>query len=170
MKNRALILAISMIMVFGLSANLSAQSTGASIDKKVGLYVYPAKGQSADQQNTDESDCYTWAVQQSGYDPINPATVQAQQVQQGPDGAAVRGSAGGAAAGAAIGAISGDAGKGAAYGAIAGALMGRRRGNMEKAQEQQQNNTQAQQTNQNLVDGFKKAYTACLTSKGYTVN
>ena len=63
----------------------------------------------------------------------------------------------------------GHTGKGAAWGAAAGALAGRRRGNMAKEQQQQQNNAQAAQTNQNLVDGFKKAYTACLQGKGYTV-
>jgi len=146
-----------------------AQTTGDAINKKVGLYVFPSKNQTAEQQEQDESDCYTWAVQQSGYDPINPTKVQAQQVQQGPDGSAVRGAAGGAAVGAAIGAVCGDAGKGAAIGAIGGAVMGHRRGRMQQASEQQQANQQAAQENQNLVDGFKKAYTACLEGKGYTV-
>jgi hypothetical protein len=40
---------------------------------------------------------------------------------------------------------------------------------MTQAAEQGQANQQAAQTNQNLVDGFKKAYTACLEGKGYTV-
>jgi hypothetical protein len=35
--------------------------------------------------------------------------------------------------------------------------------------EQGQANQQAAQTNANLVDGFVKAYTACLEGKGYTV-
>ena len=121
------------------------------------------------QQAKDESDCYSWAVKQSGYDPINPTTVQAKQVNQGPDGSAIKGSAGGAAVGAAIGAISGDAGKGAAIGAISGAVLGHRGGRMEKFAEQGQANQQAAQTNANLVDGFVKAYTACLEGKGYTV-
>lgn len=165
-----LILKMSLAAVFlGFTMGVTGQTTGDAINKKVGLYVFPANNQTADQQAKDESDCYTWAVQQSGYDPINPTTVQAQQVNQGPDGAAVRGAAGGAAVGAAIGAISGDAGKGAAIGAVSGAVMGRHKGNVQQAQQQQQNNAQAQQTNQNLVDGFKKAYTACLEGKKYTV-
>ncbi|MCB2207345.1 MAG: hypothetical protein KQH67_03530 [Bacteroidetes bacterium] len=156
-------------LFMGLAIGITAQTTGDAINKKVGLYVFPANNQTAEQQEADESYCYTWAVKQSGYDPINPTTVQAKQVEQGPDGAAVRGSAGGAAAGAAIGAVCGDAGKGAAIGAISGAVLGRRRGNMEKSAQQQQYNQQAAQTNQNLVDGFKKAYTACLEGKGYTI-
>jgi len=167
---KKLILTTCLASLFmGLTFGLAGQTTGDAINKKVGLYVFPAKNQTAQQQEKDESDCYTWAVQQSGYDPINPTKVQAQQVDQGPDGSAVRGAAGGAAMGAAIGAMCGDAGKGAAWGAAAGAVAGRRRRNMENAAEQQQNNQQAAQTNQNLVDGFKKAYTACLEGKGYTV-
>ena len=34
--------------------------------------VYPAKGQSPDQQKKDEGECHTWAVGQSKYDPANP--------------------------------------------------------------------------------------------------
>lgn len=164
---RVLLLA-AICCFYGVSS--IAQSTSEAINKKVGLYVYPAKGQTTDQQNTDESDCYTWAVQQSGYDPINPTSVQAQQVQSNAPASTVKGSAGGAAVGAAIGAISGNAGEGAAIGAISGAVLGHRRGKMEQSAEQGQANQQAAQTNQNLVDGFKKAYTACLQAKGYTVN
>ena len=167
---KKLILTTCLVSFFiSLTFGLSGQTTGDAINKKVGLYVFPANNQTAEQQEKDESDCYTWAVQQSGYDPINPTQVQAQQVDQGPDGAAVRGAAGGAAMGAAIGAMCGDAGKGAAWGAAAGAVAGRRRGNMAKAEQQQANNEKAAQTKQNLVDGFKKAYTACLEGKGYTV-
>ena len=35
-------------------------------------YVYPAKGQSPEQQKSDEAACYTWAVQQTGFDPAKP--------------------------------------------------------------------------------------------------
>jgi hypothetical protein len=151
--------------------NTSAQeqSLGTMVTQKVGMYVYPAKGQSSAQTQNDEEACYKWAVQQSGYDPLNPTTVQAAPVQSGPDGAAVKGSAGGALVGLAIGSISGHAGEGAAYGAIGGALMGRRRGNEAKQQQQQANNQAASQTNANMVDSFKKAYSVCLEGKGYTV-
>lgn len=168
MKNLTTKLFMAIIFI-GITVSTTGQTTGDAINKKVGLYVFPANNQTADQQAKDESDCYTWAVQQSGYDPINPTTVQAQQVDQGPDGSAVKGAAGGAAVGAAIGAISGDAGKGAAYGAAAGAVAGHHRSKVQKSQQQQQNNAQAQQTNQNLVDGFTKAYSACLEGKKYTV-
>jgi len=146
------------------------QSLGAMVSNKVGLYVFPAKDQSATQQAEDESYCYKWGVQQSGIDPLNPPQVQAQQVDMGPDGAAVGGAARGALAGVAIGAIAGDAGKGAAIGAVAGGLGGRRASKVGRSQQQQANNQAASQTEADMMNSFKKAYSACLQGKGYTVN
>ena len=56
---RAILPVCFMAAVF--TASVSAQT-----------FVYPAKGQSPDQQKKDEGECYTWAVQQSKYDPANP--------------------------------------------------------------------------------------------------
>ncbi|MDN3723551.1 glycine zipper domain-containing protein [Aequorivita sp. SDUM287046] len=160
---------ILLLFQIGISFGTFAQSAGEAVAKKMSVYVFPTKNQSAEQQAQDQSACYTWAVEQSGYDPINPTVVKAQQVPTGPDGAAVVGSAGGAAVGVAIGAIAGDAGKGAAIGAVSGAVVGRRRGNMQKASAQNQANNQAAQANKNLEDGFRKAFSACLEAKNYTV-
>jgi len=33
------------------------------------LIIYPAQGQSPEQQNKDEAECYAWAKGQTGYDP-----------------------------------------------------------------------------------------------------
>lgn len=169
--SRAIVLFI-LVHLFGYSIDLQAQSEGAGdgISKKVGVYVFPAKGQSAEQTNKDESDCYTWAVQQSGIDPLNPPKVEAQQVATGPDGAAVVGAAKGAAVGAAMGAIAGDAGKGAGIGAIGGALRGRRASRVGHAEAQAQANQAASDQQANNMEQFTKAYTACLQGKGYTVN
>jgi Family of unknown function (DUF6515) len=38
------------------------------------FYVYPKKGQSADQQAKDRYECHHWAVDQTGFDPSQPAT------------------------------------------------------------------------------------------------
>jgi hypothetical protein len=144
-------------------------SLGKSLTTKLGIYVFPAQNQSSDQQSKDVNDCYQWAVQQSGVDPINPPNVEAQQVQTGPDGSMVRGGAKGAAVGAAIGAIAGDAGKGAAIGAVSGVVLGVRRHRVGQAAAQQNANVQAQVTQEELMNNFKKAYTVCLEGKGYTV-
>ncbi|MGB5385222.1 MAG: glycine zipper domain-containing protein [Eudoraea sp.] len=165
-------LLIFSFFLFGTNFNSYAQeqSLGAMVSKTVGLYVFPAKDQSAAQQADDESYCYKWGVQQSGIDPLNPPSVQAQQVETGPDGSAIRGGARGALAGVAIGAIAGDAGKGAAIGAVAGGLGGRRASRVGRSQQQQANNQAAGQAEADMMNSFKKAYSACLQGKGYTVN
>ena len=68
-------------------------------------FVYPARGQSAQQQEFDRGQCYSWAVQQSGFDPANPRVASAPPPQPGmPQGGMFRGAFGGAAMGAVGGA------------------------------------------------------------------
>ena len=38
------------------------------------FYIYPAKGQSKEQQGKDKYQCYDWAKQQTGFDPMSPPT------------------------------------------------------------------------------------------------
>ena len=168
------LLCVSFIMLMLLSfsvVKVSAQDTsiGSSLTAKLGMYVFPAKNQTPDQVNKDENDCYQWAVQQSGVDPLNPPEVQAEQVPTGPDGSMILGGARGAAGGAAIGAITGHAGKGAAIGALVGGLRARRAHVVGGEIAQQQADAAAQQTEANLMNNFKKAFSACLEGKGYTV-
>lgn len=103
-------------MIFGFNQKSYAQNK-SGFASGLGLYAFPTKDQSSEQQDADEMACYKWAKEQTGVDPLNPPEVQAQEVDRSVDGTAVVGAAHGAAAGAAIGAIAGDAGKGAAIGA-----------------------------------------------------
>ncbi|HEX6225977.1 MAG TPA: glycine zipper domain-containing protein [Chryseolinea sp.] len=157
---------------FLLGAFVGVSQTPApktSFAKSLGIYVFPAKDQDQATQDKDDAECYRWAVEQSGVDPINPPKVEAEKVDTAPDGTAVRGAARGAAAGVAIGAIAGDAGKGAAIGAVAGGLAGRRAKVVGDAQQQERNNQAAAKQQTAMTDSFKKAFTACLEGKGYTV-
>lgn len=115
--------------------------------------VYPANGQSAQQQDNDSYHCYRWAMSQSGYDPSTGAVAAPP-----PTANALRGAAGGAAAGAVGGAIAGNAGQGAAIGAGVGAVIGgvRRR------------NQQAAAVSAGR-DAYNRAYGACMSGKGYSV-
>src|SRR6266446_7335861 len=126
-------------------------------------YVYPERGQSPQQQEFDRGQCYSWAVQQTGFDPANPqvAAGAPPPTSGAPQGGMFRGAAGGAALGAVGGAIGGDAGKGAAIGAGVGALFGgfRRMRAMEEEQAQMAN-YQAQTAQ--ATGGFNRAYGACL--------
>jgi hypothetical protein len=139
------------------------------------LVIYPAKGQSAEQQSKDEAECQAWAKNNTGVDPVAVANSSAQPPvsaapQQG--GQRVRGAARGAAAGAAIGAVAGDAGKGAAVGAVAGTAAGgaRKRREAEAANQQAQGQNQQQAADrQAKMATFNKAYSACLEGRGYSV-
>ena len=131
-------------------------------------YVYPAKGQSAEQQKKDEYACYDWAKQQSGFDPMQAGSQPAAAPPPEKKGGRLRGGARGALGGAVIGGIAGDAGKGAAIGATAGVVVGGARQRQEN--EQQQEATQQQQAaTSDLQQSYQRAYGACLEGRGYTV-
>lgn len=123
-------------------------------------YVYPAKGQSPQQQQSDESACYSWAVQQTGFDPAKqqPAAKPATTATGTTPGAGARGAVRGAVVGEVVG---GDAGTGAAVGAAAARGQSRRQN--ASAQQQQQGASQQQ------ASAFSKARSACLEGRGYTV-
>jgi Glycine zipper len=167
------------VIVLGFCQTILAQAPPAlpdtskmtynQISSGLKLYVFPAKGQSKQQQKADEFECYKWAVEQSGIDPLNLPKVQAAPVETGPDGSAVVGGAKGAAVGLAIGAIAGDAGKGAAIGAVAGGVGGRRHAKQSQAQQQQQSQANAKNTEQEMKNSFVKAFSVCIEGKGYTI-
>lgn len=137
-----------------------------SISSSIGIVPYPAKGQSPQQQSRDEGECYGWAKQQTGIDPV--ATAAAPTKQEGPavgGGERVSGAARGALGGLAIGAIAGDAGKGAAIGAVGGTMVGGHRARQNKAAKEQQ----AEQNKSATLQHFNKAFGACMEGRGYNI-
>lgn len=158
-----------LLIIIGFSFNYTCAQDNQSLAGGLGLFVFPANGQDKETQSQDEYECYKWAKEQTGINPLNPPEIKAAEVNRSADGTAVRGAARGAAAGAAIGAIAGDAGKGAAIGATAGALRGRRAKVVGDEMQQQANNQAAATANKELMDNFKKAFSVCLEGKGYTV-
>src|SRR3989442_9555441 len=92
---------------------------GCASSTQPSVMVYPAKGQSAEQQTRDSGECQTWAKQQTGFDP-------ATEAGKGAAVGAVVGAIGRAAAGAAGGAAPpGRGGGGAGGGAAPGGAGGR---------------------------------------------
>jgi hypothetical protein len=138
--------------------------------------MYPAKGQSQEQQDRDRYECHSWAVRQTGFDPSRPQTAASDThtiANQPPQGPVVREAARGAALGAVEGAITGDAGTGAAAGAAMGGLAGgiRRRNQRPQYQQQQQVAAQAPtNSQQSQRNAYHRAMAVCLTGRGYTVN
>ena len=134
-----------------------------TVSASAAQFVFPAKGQSPEQQKKDEAECNTWAVGNSGYDPAKPAAVPQTSTQAtAPKGARLRGAARGAIIGEVAGGDTGDA-------AIAGAVLGGSRARREAANAQAKQQEQAvtqQKTNQ---ANYGKARAACLEGKGYSV-
>lgn len=108
------------------------------------LVVFPANKQSQQQQKEDEFECYLWAMEQTGIDPLNLPKVEAQ-VQAGPNGGAV---------------------KGAAIGASTGAMKGMRAGRQAQAKQNQQADAQINATEEEIRNSFVKAFSACIERKG----
>jgi hypothetical protein len=98
------------LLIVGVQAIAQAPATPAPASKPIstslGMVVFPAKGQTPQQQAQDEGECYAWSKGQTGVDPMAPppaaAQPAAQSAQKAPaaDGSRLRGAARGAAAGA----------------------------------------------------------------------
>jgi hypothetical protein len=135
--------------------------------------IFPNKGQTPQQQDADNYQCYNWAKQNSGFDPMAPVQATAPPPPpQAAKGGVGKGAAVGALGGLAIGSLSGNAGKGAAAGAIAGGVIGgvqRKQQTKEVAAEQQQYAKQQEAAYNQKRDGYNRAFVACMEGKGYTV-
>jgi len=144
MAKTATVLALCAILVLTLDTRVRAE-----------VYAYPSKGQSTKQQQRDKQECRAWATQQTGVDPSKAATAPREG----------GGAAGGAAVGAARGAKEGAAGEGAARGAVRGRLLSAIR----RRREERQQETGAAGGGQGTREDYDRAYGACLTGRGYTV-
>ncbi len=142
------------------------------------VIAYPSQGQSPQQLDRDRYECHSWAVKQTGFDPSIAGVPPHQRVvihgpPPPPPGSGV---AAGAITGAVLGAIIAgprDAGAGAAVGAIAGAAVG---GVAEQQQTQAAHDAEDRAVERTRVPGqeqragaYRRAITACLEGRGYSV-
>ncbi len=139
------------------------------------IYAYPNKGQSQEQQQKDQFECFTWSKQQTGFDPMAVPTASAPAPQDPSTGPGLLGGAAvGAGAGAIGGAISGgNAGKGAAIGAGIGGLLGGLRSSSQKNKNQQaKQDWERQQAGQyqQARNNYNRAYSACMSARDYTIS
>ena len=129
------------------------------------LMIFPNADQAPEQQEQDKFACYSWAKDQSDFDPMAPPTATEPPPQQ----QAKKGGVGrGLVRGAAVGAVAGDAGKGAAAGAAIGGMRRQDQKRKEAAARQQweQEQQRIYAANRNR---YNRAYAACLEGKNYTV-
>ena len=121
------------------------------------VFVYPAKGQSAEQTDKDKYECYQWAKNNTGVDPMQAAP----PAQTDTSGDVAKGVVGGAVSGLVIGNIAGGSGsKGAAAGALFGGIGSAARSSRRQSSQQVSAESQA---------SYDRAFAACLEGRGYTV-
>lgn len=127
--------------------------------------VYPAKGQTPEQQERDQFECHEWATKETGVDPV----ALAEQKLAPPTRSAVDGEAAASAGmGAARGAMDGDAASGAARGIGIGRMIHVLRAKQQLREQQSAAGQEAAAINTQL-DAYDRAYSACLTGRGYSV-
>ena len=175
----SLAIGLGLLMLSPLSVTADEKSLASTLE----VYVFPTEGQDSGQQSKDESECYQWAVSNTGNDPFDvskkeagdeqQAQAEKQAAQQVGQGAGARGAVGGAAAGALIGELAhDDASEGAAWGAAVGAIAARRRGRAAQQQATAQTEKQAEERKEltaEQMSNFKKAFSVCLEAKEYMV-
>jgi hypothetical protein len=163
------------VVLLATATALIAQAGPPTLSSNPGnLAIFPAKGQSPEQQKADEAAAYDWATKQTGWDPYQAKAALDQQSHASAAaagaarGGAVKGAAGGALAGAAIGAIAGDAGKGAAIGSASLGMTGgvRSRRAMRAAGGASDTAVAAYQQQFAL---WSRNFMAAMEAKGYTV-
>ncbi|BAO76600.1 glycine zipper family protein [Winogradskyella sp. PG-2] len=170
------------LLLFFLTFTLASQETITITEEKkttlklpkdysktLGLFIFPSKNQDSLQQQKDLKECYSWAYNQTKFDPMNPTKVTVKEAEK-VKGGAVAGAARGAVAGVAIGAVAGDTGDGAAIGAVTGAIRGRRATRRAQSIQNAQNTQKAKSIESEIKTSFVKAFSACIKAKGYSIN
>lgn len=64
------------------NAEAAASRPSSSLSSNLGVYVFPTKNQTPQQQSTDEAGCFSWAEEQTGINPMENESFTAQQQQQ----------------------------------------------------------------------------------------
>ena len=148
------------------------------------LFVYPASGQSDEQLADDRYECHVWAVKESGFDPSElgeaapPRVVRVPVPENKAEGATEKGALAGTIAGAVIGRDD-NKGRSAILGGVIGAIAGaaaEQKGEREaRAQAEAEAKREADRLAQNKAElavrrsNYRRAMTACLEGRGYTV-
>ena len=142
------------------------------------IYFYPNNGQSNEQQSRDHYKCYNWAVEQTGFDPSASSIAPEQRVRVVPMPPPGHDTIAMSIAGAVLGALIGGphhavegALIGSTYGAMAGATSDiSRQESARQMEEAYQNRNQARDLHkERKALQFRRAMSACMEGRGYTV-
>ncbi|MBU0480798.1 MAG: glycine zipper 2TM domain-containing protein [Proteobacteria bacterium] len=142
------------------------------------VFFYPNRGQSQEQQDRDSYECYLWGVKQTGFDPSAANLAPHHKVVVVPEPPPGTGTAVGAVTGAILGAAVAshhNTAEGALVGAMAGAIFGTaadaaRQERSDRIQEyyNRQSGQRFAET-ERRAEEYRRALSACLEGRGYTV-
>jgi hypothetical protein len=153
-------------------------AAGASTPLPPQVYFYPKAGQTTEQQSRDHYECYNWAVSQTGFDPAQSSLTTDQRVRVVPMTPPGYDTATLAITGAVLGALIGGprhAAGGALIGAAGGAIAGAASDSAKQEYARQQEEAYAARDRARYaggdarVLGFRRAMSACLEGRGYSV-
>ncbi len=142
------------------------------------IYFYPNRNQSADLQSRDHYACYDWAMEQTGFDPSVSSIVPEQRVRVVPMPPPGQDTLAMSIAGAVLGAliagprhVGGGALIGAAGGAMAGMISDASRVEAARQMEEAYSNRNQGRDfhREKKALQFRRAMSACMEGRGYTV-
>jgi len=132
------------------------------------LFIYPNEEQSQEQMDKDFAECEMWTYEQVGFPEGYVADEDAGKNKVKKNAAI--GTVAGAGIGAAAGAAAGKPGKGAAAGAAAGLIGGLVIGSKKKKKAKEEAKEEAALVDEHYNENYRRAMTACMGARGYTVN
>lgn len=149
------------------------------------VYVYPARDQSDEQLAEDRYACHRWAIEESGFDPslfdgvAPPRTVRVPVPRNEAEGAANKGAIAGAVVGGVVGSRDGDTVEGAVIGAVVGTMAGAAIESQGQREAREKAEADAKREAEEIAENeaelalrksnYRRALTACLEGRGYTV-
>lgn len=167
--------AVAVLLTLALGAGaglLHAQTQALAAGAPV---IYPAKGQTPQQQDKDRYECYDWARSHSGVDPVQMAhgATARPAATSTPSSPSAGGMLAGALGGAAVAELTDHgAGRGAATGAIGMAVIERariRQTTQARDQQAAQQSAQQQMLRGQQLATYGRSFGACMEARGYVV-
>jgi len=174
----AFIFALSSCYYYPQEQMVTRPSPDENVRAITQIYFYPNRNQSAELQSRDHYACYTWAMEQTGFDPSVSSIVPEQRVRVVPMPPPGQDTMAMSIAGAVLGALiagprhaGGGALIGAAGGAMAGMISDASRVEAARQMEEAYNNRNQGRDfrREKKALQFRRAMSACMEGRGYTV-
>jgi glycine zipper 2TM protein len=178
MARKSCLFAVALCGGIALADPGSGPADDGAVAPAADVYVYPSRGQSDKQLDRDRYACHNWATAQSHYNPSDPHLAPHQQIRVVEMPTPGRDTAAGAVVGAVIGSSVGgrhDSGGATVAGAVVGAIIGASADSArQKAADETHSRASAELQAERAklerqASDYRRAISACLEGRGYTV-